>query len=78
MAAGDEFERGSVAMKKKGAGSGRNRISKACAILPGNLIDAPFVEFAPGGLASDRKSNRSFMSKWGFHLGEVTLSFVKP
>jgi hypothetical protein len=22
--------------------------------------------------------NRSFMSKWGFHLGEVTLSFVKP
>lgn len=22
--------------------------------------------------------NRSSMSKWGFHLGEVTLSFVKP
>ena len=22
--------------------------------------------------------NRSFMSKWGFRLGEVTLSFVKP
>lgn len=22
--------------------------------------------------------NRSYMSKWGFHLGEVTLSFAKP
>ena len=22
--------------------------------------------------------NRSFMSKWGFRLGEVTLSFIKP
>lgn len=22
--------------------------------------------------------NRSYMSKWGFNLGEVTLSFVKP
>ncbi len=22
--------------------------------------------------------NRSFMSKWGFSLGEVTLSFIKP
>lgn len=21
--------------------------------------------------------NRSTMSKWGFHLGEVTLSFIK-
>jgi hypothetical protein len=22
--------------------------------------------------------NRSYMSKWGFNLGEVTLSFMKP